>query len=380
MHGPDDRPPLRILHILRAPVGGIFRHVLDLAQGQVSRGHQVGLVVDSLTGGERAKEALAAIEPCLPLGIHRVAIRREVNPLDFAGYVGVARRISAIEPDVLHGHGAKGGAFARLARMRKRTIRVYTPHGGSLHYRGSLRGLVYSSLEHMLMRRSDLLLFESRFAADTFRAIVGRPDCMVRVVHNGVTSAEFEPVAPAMDATDLVYVGEFRHIKGADLLIGAIDVLRQRGREVSLTLAGDGEEMAALQQQVAQRSLAGAVRFIGHVPARHGFARGRLLVVPSRGDSLPYVVIEAGAAGIPMLAARVGGIPEILSPESSRLFPPDDPPAMAAAIARALDDPQAARADADALRDRVRALFSQTAMVEGVLAAYRDVLTSHRVD
>jgi glycosyltransferase involved in cell wall biosynthesis len=195
MHGPIPRPSLRIVHVLRAPVGGIFRHVLDLAHGQVQRGHQVGLIVDSLTGGERAKAALAELEPHLSLGVHRVAIHREINPLDLAGFVRVGQRINALKPDVLHGHGAKGGAFARLTRTDQRAIRVYTPHGGSLHYgRRSLRGIVYSSLERVLMRRSDLLLFESQFAADTYRAIVGTPRCTVRVVHNGVTPAEFEPV------------------------------------------------------------------------------------------------------------------------------------------------------------------------------------------
>jgi glycosyltransferase involved in cell wall biosynthesis len=375
MHGPNGRTQLRILHLLRAPVGGIFRHVLDLAYGQVQRGHHVGLIVDSLTGGERAKDALAALEPHMALGVNRIAIRRELNPLDLAGFLRVSRRINEIAPDVLHGHGAKGGAFARLTRTKKRVIRVYTPHGGSLHYgRHSLRGQVYSSLERVLMRRSDLLLFESQFAADTYRAIVGTPRCTVRVVHNGVTEAEFEPVVPAPDATDLVYVGEFRHIKGADVLIEAVALVRQQGRNVSLTLAGDGEEMAALQELVARRELAGAVRFIGHVPARHGFAQGRLLIVPSRGDSLPYVVIEAGAAGIPLVAARVGGIPEILGPESKRLISPEDPPAMAQAISAALDDWQGLLADADALRERVRGRFSQQAMVDGVLAGYRDSL------
>jgi glycosyltransferase involved in cell wall biosynthesis len=221
------------------------------------------------------------------------------------------------------------------------------------------------------MRRTDLLLFESHFAADTYRAIVGEPRCAVQVVHNGVTAAEFEPVTPADDAGDVAYVGEFRHIKGADVLVDAVATLRRTGRDVTLTLAGDGEEMAALQEQAQRRELGAAARFLGHVPARHGFSKGRLLVVPSRGDSLPYVVIEAAAAGVPILASRVGGIPEILGAENPRLFPPDDPPAAAQAIADALDDLPALLAEAQAVRERVRRMFSQDAMVEGVLAAYR---------
>ena len=67
--------PLRILHAVRAPVGGIFRHILDLANGQADRGHHVGILADSLTGGDRAASALAEIAPRLKLGAHRVAIR-----------------------------------------------------------------------------------------------------------------------------------------------------------------------------------------------------------------------------------------------------------------------------------------------------------------
>jgi len=74
--------PLRILHVTRTPVGGIFRHILDLANGQVDRGHHVGIVADSLTGGERAEAALAEIAPRLKLGVHRFAIHREPFPTD----------------------------------------------------------------------------------------------------------------------------------------------------------------------------------------------------------------------------------------------------------------------------------------------------------
>ena len=71
MTAPDQA--IRILHAVRAPVGGIFRHIIDLANGQADRGHQVGIIADSLTGGERADAALAEIAPRLSLGVHRTA-------------------------------------------------------------------------------------------------------------------------------------------------------------------------------------------------------------------------------------------------------------------------------------------------------------------
>ena len=365
--------PLRILHAVRAPVGGIFRHIMDLANGQADRGHHVGIIADSLTGGERADAALKEIAPRLKLGVHRLAIRREPFPTDVLVWAHFMRLIKRLKPDVLHGHGAKAGAFIRLKARSKETIRVYTPHGGSLHYPlNTLKGAMYSRLERALMNSTDLFLFESAFARDTYQRTIGVPSGLVRCVFNGVTADEFDPVIPAADATDVVYVGEFRHIKGADLLIDAVARLRADGKPVTLTLAGDGEELDHLKAQIARLGLGEAVRFIGHVKARYGFSKGRLLVVPSRGDSMPYVVIEAAAAGIPMVAANVGGIPEIFAEHTDALFAPNIVGAMADAIETALEDPEATLARARSLRERIFLHFSQKAMVEGVLAGYRD--------
>jgi len=363
--------PLRILHAVRAPVGGIFRHILDLANGQADRGHQVGIIADSLTGGARAEAALKEITPRLKLGVHRIAIHREPYPTDFlvwARFMGLIRRL---KPDVLHGHGAKAGAFIRLKSHSKDSIRVYTPHGGSLHYPlETLKGALYSRLERALMNSTDLFLFESAFARDTYQRTIGTPSGLVRCVFNGVTADEFDPMVRADDATDIVYVGEFRHIKGADLLIDAVARLHTDRKPVKLTLAGDGEELATLKAQIQRLGLGQAVRFIGHVKARYGFSKGKVLVVPSRGDSMPYVVIEAAAAGIPMVAANVGGIPEIFGSHTDGLFAPNSAGAIADAIESALEDPDAAQARTKSLRERVLMHFSQNAMVEGVLAGY----------
>lgn len=375
---PSPDQPLRILHAVRAPVGGIFRHILDLANGQVDRGHHVGILADSLTGGERAWKALEELAPRLKLGVYRMAIRREPSPDDFLVWLRMRRLVAKLKPDVLHGHGAKAGAFVRMRRRADDTIRIYTPHGGSLHYPlNTLKGEFYARLERTLMDSTDLFLFESAFARDTYQRIVGTPKGVVHCVFNGVTPEEFEPVVTTEDATDLAYVGEFRHIKGADLLVDAVARLHANGRKVTLTLGGDGEETAALKAQVEKLGLGSAIRFIGHVKARYGFSKGRLLVVPSRGDSMPYVVIEAGAAGIPMIAARVGGIPEIFGAASPALFAASDAEAMAEAIAAALKNPQATTQRAASLRERISAHFSQQAMVDGVLAGYRDAFANH---
>jgi glycosyltransferase involved in cell wall biosynthesis len=371
---------LKILHILRAPLGGLFRHVIDLVQGQAQRGHQVGLFIDSTTGGTRAETILAELEPCLALGYERVAIPRELNPRDVYALHRVSRRIAALKPDVLHGHGAKGAALARLVPNFGDAVRAYTPHGGSLVYcPGTISGGFYRSIERLLNWRTDLFLFESSYIADLFRSKIATPRAMVRVVRNGVGKAEFEPVATKPDATDIVCVGELRPVKAIDVLIEALAILKGSGRRVTATIVGEGPDDTKLKAQAARLGLAAEVRFVGFRPAREAFAMGRMLVIPSRAESLPYVVLEAAAAGMPIIATEVGGVPEIFGAQAAHLIPPDDVAALVEAMGAALNDPGGAQRVAEQVRARVRAEFSLSTMVEGGLSAYREALALRKL-
>ena len=202
----------------------------------------------------------------------------------------------------------------------------------------------------------------------------------MRVVHNGLLETDFEPVAPAADAADIVFIGELREIKGVDVLVEALGSLARGGRTVSAAIIGDGPDAAVLREHVAKQGISGATRFLGARPAREGFRRGRLLVVPSKHESLPYIVLEAGAAGVPMLATNVGGIPEVFGSSAARLLPPGDATALANAIAAALDRPQRMAAPTEELRKSIRAGFSAAAMTDGVLAAYREAAQKRPVN
>ncbi len=364
--------PLGILHVLRAPIGGLFRHVLDLAEGQAARGHRVGIVAASAETPNPAEQRLAALTDKLALGVTRIPMRRRLGLDDLSATRQVMRCIATSIPDVVHGHGAKGGAFVRLAAGAN-VVRVYTPHGGSLHYGRTPIGLFYAAIERLLMRRTELFLFESEFARSAYQAMIGTPKSLVRVIHNGISAIEMTPIEAAADAADLVFVGELRSLKGPDVLIDAIARLHREGRPLRAVFAGDGPDRAALQAQVREAGLAGHIEFLGYVPARAAFARGRILVVPSRAESMPYIVLEAAAAGVPLIATRVGGVPEIFGSDAA-LIPPGDPAALAQAIRTSLDDARATHAAAQRLRERVSAEFSQDIMVNGILAAYREAL------
>lgn len=375
----QDAQGLRIFHILRSPVGGLFRHVRDLAGGQAARGHAVGIIADATTGAAQAETLLAALAPALSLGVHRIAMHRNPHPSDLEAQRAIGRITAGAQAEVLHGHGSKGGLFARLPGVLPRLrrggpVRVYTPHGGSLHFTPGTRGHgPFTLAERMLERGTDLFLFESRFAEQRYRSMIRKTGRLSRVVYNGLHAEEFQPVPPAADASDLLFIGELRILKGIDTLIAASRLIAdQAGRDPTITLVGAGPDESALRALVAAQGLEGTIRFAGAMPAREAFPLGRLLVVPSRMESFPYIVLEALAAGMPVVATRVGGIPEIFGPDTERLVPPDQPMALAAAIRRRQAE-IAARDTAlgTRLQARVHGNFTVDAMVDAAVDAYR---------
>jgi glycosyltransferase involved in cell wall biosynthesis len=372
---------LRIVHCFRAPVGGVFRHVRDLVDAQRQAGHLVGVLCDSITGGAFEDEVLAQLAPRLALGLKRIPMRRQIAPSDIAATVRLMREVRPLNPDVLHGHGAKGGAYARtigtlLRASGVRVARIYSPHGGSLHHdAGSVAGRAYFLAERGLEWMTDALVFVSRFEAGAYTEKVGRPFRPATIVRNGLQPSEFEPVRPVAEPSDFLFIGTLRDLKGPDVFIEALDLVRQRtGMAPSAVIVGAGEDKARYQRMVEERGLSATAVFREPMPAREAFALGRTVVVPSRAESMPYIVLEAIAAGMPIITTNVGGIPEIFGSQSFRLVPPGDAAALAESMTEALASPEAVRDAAARLREQIRSRFSVDAMAGEIEAIYRSVL------
>jgi glycosyltransferase involved in cell wall biosynthesis len=368
---------LRILQVMRAPVGGLFRHVADLTRALAANGHAVGLVADSLANDAQTEGKLAELLPHASLGIHRFAMPRVLGGGDLRTPFAVRRLARRLNIDVMHGHGAKGGFYARLALLGGgNAVALYTPHGGVLHFsKASASGRLFHRLERALMARTGAIIFESAYAQATYSALVGEPTCPAEVIHNGLAPEEFVPVPPAAEAADFVFVGELRDLKGIHVLADALaGVKRADGKPATLVMAGDGPSRAELKEQVARLGLSKRVTMLGAQPARPTFARGRVAVVPSLAESLPYVVLEAAAARLPVISTRVGGIPEIFGPTAASLVPPGDAAALGAAMQQAIDDPAAAQAEMAERLAHIESRFSLATMTDGIEALYRAVL------
>jgi glycosyltransferase involved in cell wall biosynthesis len=321
---------MRIVHCFRSPVGGIFRHVRDLVDAQVSAGHEVGIVCDSSTGGEYEEQLFESVRAKLSLGLHRVAMQRHIGPGDIVAAWRTFRIIKGLRPDILHGHGAKGGVYSRLFGsalriFRSRAARLYSPHGGSLHYDSdAVTGKLFFGIERMLERMSDYLLFVSEYEKRTYAAKVRPPRVPNAVIYNGLQDAEFEPRALAANAADFLFIGMMRDLKGPDIFIDALSkASKAANRPLSAVMAGAGDDLEKYKLQVEARGLAGQIDFHPPMPARQAFGMASCIVVPSRAEAMPYIVLEALAAGMPMIASAVGGIPEIFGKGSYALIQPD---------------------------------------------------------
>ncbi len=380
MQSTEVAPRLRILHCFRSPVGGIFRHVRDLIEEQTALGHQVGIICDNNTGGTFEENQLAALEQKLVLGLHRLPMERSIGFRDISVVWKLYREVKGLKLDVLHSHGAKGGAYARiigsLLRIRAdRPVRLYCPHGGSIHYdQNSLSGRVYFTLERLMERFTDRLIFVSRYERDGYLQKVGKPPCPHSLVFNGLTAPEFEPVIASPDADDLLYVGMMRDLKGVDVFLAALPIASKTlKRPVSATLIGDGPDLASYEKQASKLPENIKVTFKPPMSVRDALTHGRLMVVPSRAESMPYIVLEALAAQIPLIATNVGGIPEIYGDFADNLVESDDSEALAAKISSVLSGSDQLPGT-HKLAARIEAKFSSKSMANSVMTAYHATL------
>ncbi|MFK7791615.1 MAG: glycosyltransferase [Devosiaceae bacterium] len=333
--------PVKVLLIVRAPVGGLWRHVLDLTDGLLERGFELGIVVDSSSASTHVQTTLERFAPRLALGVHALEIPRMPGWGDVKLSLELRKLVKSLKPDIVHGHGAKGGLYARLSAWRTQAHAVYTPHGGSLHYDWkTMSGKVFLTAERRLIPLTKQFLFESQFSADGFNEKIGDTHGREKVVFNGLGQDEFAGRVIQLDTPthDFAFVGEMRGIKGVDVMLEALCQVRHpSGRPLRVLMLGDGPMLSEFEHYAEQLGLADEVEFVGRKPVRQAFSASDTMVVPSRAESLPYIVIESIAAGKQVIASDVGGIGEIFGPTKGSLVPSDDADALAAAMREALE-------------------------------------------
>jgi glycosyltransferase involved in cell wall biosynthesis len=353
---------------LYPPDGGVARHVIDLVNGLDPERWVVDLACPP------GSDPWVALADRPGVQLHRLAPGKEPGVSDAADL----RRLLTLvtQADVIHGHASKAGFLTRFAAALRgrRRVAVFTPHAWSFWARE---------------RRSRAWLTLERLAAHWCGAIVGVSDAerragleagvgtesQYRVIHNGIDAETFDRPRRVVPGRILV-VGRLAPQKRPDVALQALARVREKHPEAQLDLVAHGPLEGETTALVGELGLRDHVRLLtkgADVPEL--LSEAACFLLTSDYEGFPYTVLEAMAAGVPVVSTRVGGVPEqVADGETGLLFEPGDPAAAAAAVEQLLADPERAHRLSEAGRERVRREFGRERMVRETAALYDSLL------
>ena len=384
---------MRIVHVIaRLNVGGAALHVLQLAQEQARRGHDVVVVAGTLAAGEESMEYVAD-----ELGVDLLrlpVLQRELSlRADPAAILALRRIIGERRPDVLHTHTAKAGATGRLAalssgRTKPRAV-VHTYHGHVLSGYFSRRWeRVFRWIERGLAPTSGTLIAVSDEVRDDLVGFGVAPARRFAVVPYGFDLPPWGPADDearasiraelgAGDGTFVVgWAGRLTAIKRPLDLIRTLRELLDRDVDALLALVGDGEDRPAVEALAAELGVADRCRLVGFQKSiRPWYASFDALLLTSANEGTPVVAIEALAAARPVVATRAGGTGTVVrNGESGYLEAIGDTQSLADRLAALARDPALRERMGAAGAEDVRARFAVGRMADEVEAIYRRLL------
>jgi glycosyltransferase involved in cell wall biosynthesis len=383
---------VRVLRIFsRLNIGGPSVHVILLSAYLRERGYETRLVVGTETGREGNMLGLAAEKNvrCESLA----GLGREIAPFsDLRALVGLRRLMRDWRPAIVHTHTAKAGLLGRVAARLAGVPRVvHTYHGHVLHgYFSPAKTAVFRRLETHLAGYADVLVAVSDEVRNDLVRFGVAPAERIRVIPLGLELAhlagplprgELRRAAGFADEAPLVgMVGRLVPIKDAPTFLQAARRVHEARPDARFALVGDGDERPALERLTAELGLDGALHFAGwRQDLRPVYGDLDVVVNASRNEGTPVALIEAMAAGRPVVATRVGGTPDLLGGGArGRLVPPGEPEALAGGILETLADPAAASDRRVAARDHVLSTHSVERLVRDVDALYRDLAARPR--
>jgi glycosyltransferase involved in cell wall biosynthesis len=349
--------------------GGPIEQALILARELRSDGVEVEAVCASRSVAERFDQAGA--KPWV------IPLRRIFDPLQAARIY----RIGA-GADVIHAHDRRAGLWLRVGpRPTPGGIRVYTAHGIPNPYLPppvgdadvSLRDrIAYPGLDAALCKRADAVVVPSRSVADDLVRRLNFPADRMVVIPIGVDVEKFQHIDGS--GTLVATLSRIDGFKALDVFLEAVAILRETRPSTRFAAFGDGPLESDIRQQARRLGLEGVFTMPGHTPAEDALRSMKIYVLCSVWENAPIALLEAMAAGVPVVATRVHGIPEIVDDSTAQLVPPGEPRALAHAISVLVDDPALAADQAHAARRRVIESFSATANAQAMKALYERLL------
>ncbi len=376
-------PPLRVLLIVESSAGGTGRHVLDLADGLIARGHEVHMVHSTVRIDALFRERMAEIPHLRCTALPMVA---SPGPRDL-GQVRAIKRIVKVEGpfDVIHGHSSKGGALARLVALGTNARAYYTLHGLIMMDPGlsRMKYLFYLSVELLLAKRTSAIIAVSPEEARAARDLrLGRSK--IHTVPNGLAPLALAPrdearkaMGVSRDQVVVGFVGRLVSQKAVDVLIAAFTTASAVAPDSKLAIVGDGPLREELTKMAEKLGVDQRIIWLGECDARKYLAGFDVFAISSQKEGLPYVVLEAMWTGLPVVATAAAGVEILVQADvNGSVVETGNVTAFAAALVPLLRDTQLRARLGQGSRERAAA-FSVDAMVESTINVYRGLPASH---
>ena len=393
MPASDER--IKIVRVIaRLNMGGPALHVAYLTEGLRKRGYDTTLVAGSLARGE---DSMAFVADAHGVEIVQIdQLGREISPLrDLMATIRLAKLIRKERPQILHTHTAKAGTVgrvaARLAGSRKPPIVVHTFHGHVLRgYFGPVRSLLFRLLERWLAGGTTALVAVSPQVRDDLVALGVAPRERFVVIRLGIELDE--RVAPEQngraesrrylgisgDRFAVGWIGRMTAVKRTDDVLIAFKSLRDSGIDAVLCMVGDGPDRVLLEQRARELGVTRDMVFLGYQEDVAPFyAAFDALVLPSGNEGTPVTVIEALAAELPVVATRVGGVPDVVRDgEDGFLVEAGATDDLAERLGRLARDPALRARMGKKGRERVLPRYAVERLVDDVDELYRSLLSA----
>jgi glycosyltransferase involved in cell wall biosynthesis len=366
--------------IVESAAGGTGRHVLDLAEGLIARGHEVHLAYSTRRIDQLFTERLAGIQNLHRL---RLPIRTSPHPADLAIVWKLRRYLKKHGPfDLVHGHSSKGGALSRLAAFGTGIPAFYTLHGLIMMDPGlhPLKRAIYLGIERLLaLRTARIIAVSPEEARAAVR--VGLGESRIALVPNGVGPARLTPRDDARRALGVTpdhlvigFVGRLVDQKAPDVLIKAFAQSAQSAPHARLALVGAGPLETEMRNLAQTLDASDKILWLGERDARTVLAAFDVFAISSRKEGLPYVVLEAMAAGKPVVATSSAGVEILVAPgHNGFVSAPGDQEAFADALTKLATNPALLASQGQASLARA-AEFTIDAMVDQTVATYVSAL------
>jgi glycosyltransferase involved in cell wall biosynthesis len=376
---------VHVLHVIEATIGGTRRHVVDACRGLARRGVRVSLVASALRE-TRFREDLRELASD-GVEIREIPMVRAIRPAtDLSQTLQLRQILRELRPDIVHTHSSKAGAIGRLASWSSGVgARVHTPHTFAFLFGAMFSPTsrsLFRAVEKELARKTDRFLAVSDDEASTFRSAGFIPEQKLRVVPNGVNPAPFDAAKP-LERADLkvpsgapllLAVGLLNVAKGQDLAIAAL--ASEALKDAYLLLAGSGETESELRALAEKLGVSARVRFLGwrdDVPRL--LKTADFLLLPSRWEGMPYIVLEAMSASLPVVATRVDGARAVIEASGGGALSEEvSAESLAAALAPLLAlDSTRRRQIGERGAAAVRGHYTLDHMIDGLLRVYGEV-------